>query len=457
MLAEDPFIADDIAAFGKRLRCGSITAERATRSYLDRIAALDGKFGAYEYVAADAALATARAIDALLAAGCDLGPLMGVPIAIKDLLRVDEMPVAAGTRLDVDDLIGPEGPVVTSLRRAGCIILGKAKTVEFALGITGVSEPRGTPWNPSDPAVHRIPGGSSSGSAVAVAAGLCAFAIGSDTGGSVRVPAALNGVFGLKTSFGRLSNAGVFPLAPHLDTIGLLTRCARDAEVVFTMLTGNSPAIARPASCLRLGRPATYFFDGLNDRCLRRVEAAIEKLRARGAMVEPVDMPEAEERETYFPNVVPTGLIASLGRTRVSDGLPLMDPVVAARIRAGFEVDAILVAQLEARRNRSIHAVQNRMAGFDAWLTPTVIDTACPVLALEKPEVGLAMAMALNRNTQPANYLDLCAISIPLVTGDDDLPFGFQLMAARGQELELLATAIAIEDILIGDPLRPGN
>jgi aspartyl-tRNA(Asn)/glutamyl-tRNA(Gln) amidotransferase subunit A len=163
MLAEDPFIADDIAAFGKRLRCGSITAERATRSYLDRIAALDGKFGAYEYVAADAALATARAIDALLAAGCDLGPLMGVPIAIKDLLRVDEMPVAAGTRLDVDDLIGPEGPVVTSLRRAGCIILGKAKTVEFALGITGVSEPRGTPWNPSDPAIHRIPGGSSSG------------------------------------------------------------------------------------------------------------------------------------------------------------------------------------------------------------------------------------------------------------------------------------------------------
>jgi aspartyl-tRNA(Asn)/glutamyl-tRNA(Gln) amidotransferase subunit A len=154
---------------------------------------------------------------------------------------------------------------------------------------------------------------------------------------------------------------------------------------------------------------------------------------------------------------VPTGLIASLGRTRVSDGLPLMDPVVAARIRAGFEVDAILVAQLEARRNRSIHAVQNRMAGFDAWLTPTVIDTACPVLALEKPEVGLAMAMALNRNTQPANYLDLCAVSIPLLTDDDDLPFGFQLMAARGQELELLATAIAIEDILIGDPLRPGN
>jgi aspartyl-tRNA(Asn)/glutamyl-tRNA(Gln) amidotransferase subunit A len=200
-LVPDPLAQGGIAGYGRRLRQGAITAAAATEAYLERIAALDPKLGAYQHVAAEQALASARALDRLLAAGTDLGPLMGVPVAIKDIFAVDGMPTTAGSQLEVADLIGPEGPFVQALRRAGCVILGKVKTVEFALGAVGISRPRGTPWNPWDAAMHRIPGGSSSGPAVAVAAGLCGSAIGSDTGGSVRLPACFCGTFGLKTSW----------------------------------------------------------------------------------------------------------------------------------------------------------------------------------------------------------------------------------------------------------------
>jgi aspartyl-tRNA(Asn)/glutamyl-tRNA(Gln) amidotransferase subunit A len=159
---------------------------RTVASYLAGIEQLDPKLGAYGHVNATRALDAARALDDLLAAGVDLGPLMGVPVAVKDLFAVDGTPTTAGSDLDVAELIGSDGSFVKGLRRAGCVILGKTKTVEFAFGAVGTNSVRGTPWNPADAQVHRIPGGSSSGSAVAVAAGLCAFAIGTDTGGSVR-------------------------------------------------------------------------------------------------------------------------------------------------------------------------------------------------------------------------------------------------------------------------------
>ena len=192
----DPLGGGGIARFADEFRTGRVTSEAVTTAYLARIEVLDSRLGAYEHVARDSALAQARALDALLAAGTDLGPLMGVPVAIKDLIAVTGMPTTAGSNVDVADLIGPEGPFMDAMKRAGCVILGKTKTVEFAMGGSGLNLVRGTPWNPWDATTHRVPGGSSSGSAVAAAAGLCAFAIGSDTGGSVRIPA-FSGTFGV--------------------------------------------------------------------------------------------------------------------------------------------------------------------------------------------------------------------------------------------------------------------
>ena len=168
---DDPLGNGGIAVFAEDLRSGLTTIKKVTRAYLDRIEALDSKLGAFQYVAGEQAMAAAEAMDKLLDSGTDLGPLMGVPIGIKDIYAVEGMPITNGSLFDASDITGPEGRFVSALKQAGCIVLGKTKTVEFALGATGVNEVRGTPWNPWDLSTHRTPGGSSSGSGVATAAG----------------------------------------------------------------------------------------------------------------------------------------------------------------------------------------------------------------------------------------------------------------------------------------------
>lgn len=236
-MPRDPIAGLGIAGFAKALRQGKATSEQAVLDYLARIEVLDPLLQAYEQVDAERALATARAMDSLLTNGVDLGPLMGVPVSVKDLFIIDGIIPHVGSNLPIQEKLGrEEGPFIRALKMSGCIILGTTRMVEFALGITGNSTSRGTPWNPWDDQHHRLPGGSSSGAGVALAAGLCALSIGSDTGGSVRVPAAMCGLFGLKTTAGLWPNNGVFPLEPNTDTIGLLTRSACDAALAFETL-----------------------------------------------------------------------------------------------------------------------------------------------------------------------------------------------------------------------------
>ncbi|MBX2878533.1 MAG: amidase, partial [Granulosicoccus sp.] len=227
-LPEDPY-ANGLRAYAQQIRDGSLSVTQAITQTLSRIEALDSRLEAFEYVNSEQALIAAKSIDNLLATGTDLGPLTGVAVAVKDIITVDGMPVTNGSNADTAHLNGPEGQVIRKLRQAGCIIIGKTKTVEFALGATGANDSRGIPWNPWDNNTHRIPGGSSSGSAVAVAAGLCGFALGSDTGGSIRIPACYNGLFGHKTTVGLWPTDGVFPLSPTLDSVGPLCRYAEDA------------------------------------------------------------------------------------------------------------------------------------------------------------------------------------------------------------------------------------
>ena len=265
---------------------------------------------------------------------------MGVPVAVKDLIAVEGMPTRAGSNLDVGDIVGAEGSFIRRLKRAGCIVLGKAKTVEFALGAVGTNTIRGTPWNPCDPDIARIPGGSSSGPAVAVAARLCPFAIGSDTGGSVRLPAALCGTFGLKTTVGLWPLDGVFPLSPTFDSLGLLTRTAEDASTVFYGLAEkHEPPPARVPG-LQFGNPRSYFYEGLDPAVASCTEAALQRLEAAGASLVDIDVPEAAQRSEFFPVILPTELIAVLGRERFEAGRSAMDPVVAARAAGGLETTA---------------------------------------------------------------------------------------------------------------------
>jgi aspartyl-tRNA(Asn)/glutamyl-tRNA(Gln) amidotransferase subunit A len=449
----DPLASGGIGGYARRLRRGATTAEAATEAYLVRISRLDPKLGAYQHVAAEAALAQARALDRRRAAGEDLGPLMGVAVAIKDIFAVDGMPTTAGSRLDVADLIGPEGPFVDLLRRAGCVFLGKLKTVEFALGAVGISEPLGTPWNPWDAAVQRIPGGSSSGPAVAVAAGLCGFAIGSDTGGSVRLPAAFCGVFGHKSTVGLWPTAGVFPLSTALDSIGPLTRSAADAALLFQALTGQEVAPAPPER-LRLGRPTSYFFDRLDPAVADCTERALEALRAAGATIEPIGLPEAAARERYFPVALPVELIATLGRERFARGRAAMDRVVGARGERGLEVLASDYIRLERERRELCRSAAQRMQGFDGIVAPSAAILPPPVADFADPAAGLRLALAITRNSQPGNLLDLCGTSTPIHGLGAPLPVGLQVLCRAGDDARALAIALTLEELL-GPPPQP--
>ena len=286
---------------------------------------------------------------------------MGVPVAIKDLYAVEGMPTTAGSNVDVTDIIGAEGSFVKKLKRAGCVILGKTKTVEFALGAG--NHHRGTPWNPWDGEIHRAPGGSSSGSAVAVAAGLCAFAIGSDTGGSVRIPAALCGTFGLKTTVGLWPLDGIFPMAPSFDTIGPLTASAADAALIFATIEGTPVADPAPPSGLRLGRPTRHFFDNLEPEVETCVTMALGALEKAGIEMVPMEFPEVEEVTETFPIVSPTELLSVLGRERFEAIRERMDRDVAARIVNSLEVTADRYIRLMWRQGELCRTTRQRMQG----------------------------------------------------------------------------------------------
>ncbi len=451
-LPDDPLAADGIRGFGRCLRQGEVTAESVTKAYLQRIEALDPRLGAYQYVAAELALARAREIDAELAAGTDLGPLMGVPVAVKDLLAVDGMPTTAGSKIDVGDLIGPEGSFVKALRAAGCVILGKTKAVEFGLGAVGISAARGTPWNPWDAAIHRIPGGSSSGSGVAMSAGLCGFAIGSDTGGSVRIPAALNGVFGLKTTVGLWATDGVMPLAPTLDSIGLLTASAADAAIAFAALTGQPEPEPAALDSLQLGQPSDYFFDDLEAEVDASTTAALDKLAAAGATLTPISVPEAAEREEIMPVVIPTELNAVLGRERLLTNRDKMDPVIAARAAGASDTLAADYIRCIWRQRELVGIARERMRGLDAWVSPTVAALPAPIADFDDFEAGLAKAFSITRNTQPGNIFDQASVSLPV--GGAPLPVGLQLMCNPGEDAKVLAIALAVESA-VGLSPRP--
>lgn len=452
-LPPDPLGGLSLADYGRLLRQGEISIESTTACYLDRIDMLDSKLGAFEHVACSHTLATARALDQLLAAGTDLGPLMGVPIGIKDLLAVDSMPVRGGSKLDVTSLAGAEGSFVKRLRAAGCVILGKTKTVEFAFGAVGISAPRGTPWNPADAEVKRIPGGSSSGSAVAVAAGMAPLAIGTDTGGSVRIPAALCGITGLKTSDGRWPSDGVLALSPTFDTIGLLCRSVGDADLAFSVIEQSAALPERDPASIRLGRPANHYFDDLDEEVASRVEAAINHLRNAGVQITEIEVPEVAERDEIFTNILGPELLARLGRDRFAAERDKIDPVIRGRIEVGHYVHADSYIRAIDRRRKLVEIAARRMIGLDGWIMPSVPILAAPVADFEMPERAMRLGLGITRNTQPGNLFAQCGLSIPIPDrpisdGRGSLPVGLQIMGKNGSDAHLLAIGRNVERIL---------
>ena len=440
----DPLADGGIAVFAENLRAGRTTICKVTSAYLDRIESLDTKLGAFQYVAKEQAMAAAEAMDKLLASGTDLGPLMGVPIGIKDIYAVDQMPTTNGSLFDASGITGSEGRFVTGLKQAGCIILGKTKTVEFALGATGVNEARGTPWNPWDLKVHRTPGGSSSGSGVATAAGLCAFAMGSDTGGSVRIPACFNGIFGHKTSIGLLPTDGVFPLSPTLDTLGPLTRNAADAAIIHAIMTGSDIPAPAPLKGLRLGKPTRFFFDNLDPEVESCVELALQSLMDAGVEIVEVEIPDPNERDWVFPAIAPPEFLAAIGENDFHQALPNMDRVTGARAKKGLDITGMQHAAAIIRHNQLADLADDAFEGLDGWVSPTCTFLPMPVADLAEAGAAEKSAQA-SRNTQPGNIFKLCAITTPVHQFGSPLPVGLQVMCRRGFDTHALSIGLALE------------
>jgi len=415
-----------LAEYGDALRRRTVGAKATVQRLLDTIEQANRSLDAFTYVDREAALDAARGVDALVAARTDLGPLMGVPIALKDLYAASGMPLAAGSRVDVRDCAPDEGTIVRALKRSGAIVVGKTRTTEFAFGTFNPSHP--TPRNPRDADVHRMPGGSSSGSAVAQAAGLCAIAFGSDTGGSVRQPAALCGVAGFKPTAGRLPLDGVFPLSPTFDSPGWFAHRVDD---------------------IVLGRPVAHFFDDLDDEVARAIDDCERALRAAGARIVPVTLPPVTDLDAAFGGYLAAELVAHLGRARVEANLERMDPVAAGRITLGLTLTAEAFLDLRRRFTLLAQHAQAALAGVDAILTPTCPRIPPPIEPYRSPDKAAAWSRDALRFTRPGNLFRYCGISLPV--GHGALPVGLQLLGRAGGDTELLAIA-AVVDAIVGRP-----
>lgn len=395
---------------------------------------------------------TARAAgeyaDRVLAAGVQLSPLAGLPVSIKDLLDVaGETTMAGSVVLKDAPPATADAPVVERLRMAGAAIIGKTNMTEFAYSGVGLNPHYGTPANPADSLVDRIPGGSSSGAAVSVASGLCVAAIGSDTGGSIRIPAAVCGVVGFKSTARRVPTTGALPLSTTLDTICAMARSVDDCILVDRIIADSPLSVPElPLAGLRLAVPQTVMLDGLDPHVAASFAAALARLSAAGAKI--VDTPFAMLAEAAELNRFSAPESFAWHRTLLAQNEAAYDFRVAKRIKMGAPVSAADYIDLHRKRREWIARMEKAVAPFDALIMPTVPMVAPPIAELEASEETFFRINALLlRNPSAINLLDGCAVSIPCHAAGT-LPVGLMVAGTAMSDPRTLGVARAIEQSL---------
>ena len=410
--------------------------------YLTRIDRLEPKLQAFVSVNAVNARLAAEAADKAIRSGHAVGPLHGIPIAIKDLVEIEGEVAMGGTAAWRNRVAPRTATLYRKLIAAGMINLGKTHTVEFAYGGWGTNQHLGTPWNPWDPAVHRTPGGSSSGSGVAVAARLAPWAIGTDTGGSVRIPAAWNGITGLKTTIGRVSTYGVLPLSPTLDTPGPITRDVEDAALLLAVLQGADRAdphtvgvhdvdpmrgLRRGVKGLRLGRLPASERDGIDAEVLTAYDQALRSLATMGAEIVDLVLPERlADLGGINARIMSAEAYAMLSGL-VDDNAAPLDQDVRPRVRAGAAISSKDYLVALAERERMKISFSHAMADVDALLTPTAMTAAVPIAAIDQSTTPAMF-------TRWVNFLDLCAMAVPNGFTASGLPLSLQIVCRAYEE-----------------------
>jgi aspartyl-tRNA(Asn)/glutamyl-tRNA(Gln) amidotransferase subunit A len=457
------------------LRSRTLSSVELTKAFLARIERLNPRLNAYLAVTGDLALLQAKQADTRIARG-DAGPLTGIPMALKDVLSTESVPTTCGSRILEGYVPQYSATVVCRLLDAGCVCLGKTNMDEFAMGSSNENSAFGPVRNPWDES--RVPGGSSGGSAAAVAAGLATFALGTDTGGSIRQPAALTGVVGFKPTYGRVSRFGLVAFASSLDQIGPLTRSVRDAALVLEAVAGRDPSdstsidapverytggLTRDIRDMRLGVPVEYFGEGLDPEVRAAVEAALELFREMGASVEEVSLPRTDAALSTYYIIAPAEAMANLARfdgVRYGLSCPGEDiwELFGKTREAGFGAEVkrrILLGTyalsagyhdeyyLKAQKVRTL--VRDDFAAaferVDALVAPTTPTVAFPIGS--KVDNPLEMYLS-DVYTVPINIAGITGISIP-AGFSQGLPIGLQIIGPALGEQAILRLADAFQ------------
>jgi len=441
---------DDLQSLAADLRAGKVSSRELVAQSLRQIERLDSKLNALITVTGEGALREADERDCELASGIDRGPLHGIPMAHKDLMRTKGVRTTAGSRIYADYVPQRDAAIVTRLHEAGAVSLGKTGLHELAYGITSNNPHFGAIHNPWD--LARIPGGSSGGSAVAVAAGMVPFTTGTDTGGSIRVPASFCGIVGLKPTFGRVNIRGVLPLGFSQDHVGPLTRTVRDAAIAFQAMVDDPTGYVPPAnlslSGLRIGWPKNFFMDQVDPQIEVAVRAAFETAAAIEGRIVEIEMPDMN------------ALRAAAATCLLVEAVTVVRPYLDRRADFGADVLAMLdqgkaiaaIDYIEAQRTR--RRIGREFARLfeqvDCIFTPTTPITA-PKIGQTSVEIRGGkeeVRSAATRFTRVMNALGLPAISIPCGFSRSGLPIGLQIIAAARQDDLLLRVAAAMEDAM---------
>ena len=446
-------MSDTITELARRVATGETRSEQLTEDALSAIATLNPRLNAFITVTSDEALASARQADREIAAGGYRGPLHGMPISLKDIIDMAGVPTTAASKLREGRLATRDAPVVSHLRQAGAVFVGKTNLHEFAFGTTNEDSAFGPARNPVDDS--RSPGGSSGGSAIAVRTGMSVASIGTDTGGSIRIPAAACGVVGLKPSWSEVSADAIIPLSRQLDHVGPLTRSVADAALLFDVLRGIaapsvSPSEPPDASRLSLALLGGYFMDRLGEEVEAGIHAAIETVRHAGATIAETSLSHADDVAPIYLHVVLADAAAYHAATL--EGRP---HAYTHNVRIRLEMGRAILAEdyVRALRGRAVlrREVDRALHGVDALILPALSIEAPPIGAGSVAVKGGSepVRTAMLRCTQLFNLTGHPAISLPCGTTRAGLPIGLQIVGHMGRTPDLLRVARAVEYTLL--------
>jgi aspartyl-tRNA(Asn)/glutamyl-tRNA(Gln) amidotransferase subunit A len=445
-----------------KLKSREISPVELTKAYLDRIEALNPLLNAYLTVMADEALKQAQQAENAILRGEPTGPLCGVPMALKDNIDVKGVKMTAGSKFFADNVSASDAEVTKRLRDTGAIFLGKLNMHEWALGGTSRNPHYGAVKNPWD--TDRIPGGSSGGSAAALAADMALASLGTDTGGSVRVPASLNGICGLRPTYGRISTRGVVPVSGSLDSIGPMARRARDIGLLFNILAGYDPldptssnkpvpyytyGLHTEIKSLRIGVLGGYFQSASED-IQSLVNEAIKIFRNLGAEIDHVELQHVDEAFERTSDFILSDA-AAFHHDRIIEKADMFGLDVLTRLRVGMNLTGVQTSNVLEMQRRWIRQLSNVLDKYDLLITPT-----CPTIPpLIKDTEGVKSTRDIMRFTYPFSLSLLPSISIPCGFSKEGLPVGMQLIGGKWKENLLIYAAECFQEVSDWHTRRP--